>query len=171
MPRPVGRLIIFDTETTGLVAWTVHGFRIYASRPRNAHSARSLADCALHKLSQAPSACAPPSHLKPFFFHWFCCHHLSSDLELFQPGLQGGCKSAHVVFLLKKTTQPTKNWSFAWKKISFFTQKDLPASQKTEIFHEKITKKCQKRYRKEHPSLQKAEVLHEKLKIVIPIGI
>ena len=74
-------------------------------------------------------------------------------------------------FLLKKTTQSTKNWSFAWQKISFFTQKDLTASQKNEIFHEKITKKCEKRYRKEHPSLQKTEVLHEKLKIVRPIGI
>ena len=26
VPRPVGRLIIFDTERTGLVVWTVHGF-------------------------------------------------------------------------------------------------------------------------------------------------
>ena len=47
-------------------------------------------------------------------------------------------------FLLKKTNQPTKNWSFARKKLSFFTQKELPASQKTEILHEKTTKKCQK---------------------------
>ena len=57
------------------------------------------------------------------------------------------------------------------KNMSFFTQKDLTASQKTEILHEKMTKKCQKRYQKEHPSPQKPEVLHEKLKIVLPLGI
>ena len=57
------------------------------------------------------------------------------------------------------------------KKMSFFTQKDLLASQKTEILHEKMTKKCQKRYQKEHPSPQKPEVLHEKLKIVLLMGI
>ena len=28
VPKPVGRLIILDTETTGLVVWIVHGFRI-----------------------------------------------------------------------------------------------------------------------------------------------
>ena len=37
----------------------------------------------------------------------------------------------------KNTTQPRKNWSFAKKHVVFFTQKDLPASQKTEILHEK----------------------------------
>ena len=41
------------------------------------------------------------------------------------------------------------------KNFYFFTQKDLPASQKTEIVHEKMTKKCQKRYQKDHPAPQK----------------
>ena len=44
------------------------------------------------------------------------------------------------------------------KKIVFFTQKDFPASQKTEILHEKMTKKVPKR----PPSTAKTEVLHEK---------
>ena len=57
------------------------------------------------------------------------------------------------------------------KNMSFFTQKDLTASQKTEILHEKMTKKCQKRYQKEHPPPQKPEVLPEKLKNVLPMGI
>ena len=48
------------------------------------------------------------------------------------------------------------------KKMSFFTQKDLPASQKTEILHEKMTKKCQKRYQKEHPALQKLKFFMKK---------
>ena len=43
-------------------------------------------------------------------------------------------------FLLKKRTPPLKNGSFAKKKKYFFTQKDLPASQKTDILHEKLTK-------------------------------
>ena len=67
-----------------------------------------------------------------------------------------------VIFLLKKSIQPPKIRSFVWKKLSFFTLKDLPASQKTEIVHEKMTKKCQKSYQKEHPAPQKPEVLHEK---------
>jgi len=44
----------------------------------------------------------------------------------------------------------------------FFTQKDLPAPQKTEILHEKITKKWQKKVPKRAPSPAKTEVLHEK---------
>ena len=64
-------------------------------------------------------------------------------------------------FLLKKTTQPRKNWSFVWKKLSFFTQKDLPASQKTEFFYEK--KKCQKRYQKDHPDPQKLKFCMKKI--------
>ena len=163
VPRPVGRLRNLDTETTGLVAWTVHGFRVYASRPRNARFARSLAACALHKRSQAPSACAPPSLLKPFFFYWLCCHQLSFGLELFQPGLEGGCTSAHVVFFLKKTTHPPKNWSFAWKKCLILLKKTSQPRKKIK-FCMKKWQKCQKRYRKEHPSPQKPEVLHEKLK-------
>ena len=67
----------------------------------------------------------------------------------------------------------------------FFTQQDLPASQKTEILHEKWQKNDKKRYQKEHPApqklkfcmkknviftqkdhlaSQKTEVLHEKMK-------
>ena len=53
-----------------------------------------------------------------------------------------GTKSQkNVVFLLKKSTQPPKNVKFFIKKSIFFTQKDLPAPQKTEILHEKMTKK------------------------------
>ena len=44
------------------------------------------------------------------------------------------------------------------KVLSFFTQKDLPASQKTEILHEKMTKNVPKR----PPTPAKTEVLHEK---------
>ena len=65
--------------------------------------------------------------------------------------------------------------------LSFFTQKDLPASQKNEILHEKMTKYVPKRptspaktevlhekkkyffTQKDHPAPQKAEVLHEKM--------
>ena len=55
-------------------------------------------------------------------------------------------------FLLKKTTQ-TRNEVLYLKKMSFLTQKDLPASQKTEILHDKKwQKKFQKRYQKEHPA-------------------
>ena len=62
----------------------------------------------------------------------------------------------NLIFLLKKTTQPRKNWSFVWKKLSFFTQKDLPASQKTEFLHDKKwQKKFQKRYQKEHLPAQR----------------
>ena len=46
-----------------------------------------------------------------------------------------------VIFLLKKSTQPPKNVKFCIKKVSFFTQKEHPASQKTEFLHEKMTKK------------------------------
>ena len=127
VPRPVGRLRNFDTETTGLVAWTVHGFRVYASRPRNARFARSLAACALHKRSQAPSACAPPSLLKPFFFYWFCCHQLSFGLELFQPRLQGGCISAHVVFFSQKDHPPPQKLKFCLKKNVFFYSQRPPS--------------------------------------------
>ena len=63
----------------------------------------------------------------------------------------------------KKSIQPLKIRSFVWKKLSFFTLKDLPASQKSEIVHEKMTTNWQKRYRKEHPPPQKPEVLHEKM--------
>ena len=45
----------------------------------------------------------------------------------------------------KKSIQPPKIRSFVWKKLSFFTLKHLPASQKTEIVHEKMTKNWQKR--------------------------
>ena len=68
-----------------------------------------------------------------------------------------------VIILLKKSIQRPKIRSFVWKKLSFFTLKDLPASQKTEIVHEKMTKNWQKRYQKEHPPPQKPEVLHEKM--------
>ena len=44
----------------------------------------------------------------------------------------------------KKSTQPPKNVKFHLKKLSFFTQKYLPAPQKTEILQEKMTKKWQK---------------------------
>ena len=44
----------------------------------------------------------------------------------------------------------------------FFTQKDLPASQKTEILHEKMTKKWQKKVPKRAPSPAKSDILHEK---------
>ena len=47
----------------------------------------------------------------------------------------------NVIFLLKKSIQPRKNVKFCLKKRYFFTQKDLPAPQKTEILHEKMTKK------------------------------
>ena len=57
------------------------------------------------------------------------------------------------------------------KKIVFFTQKDHPASQKTEVVDEKMTKKCKKIYQKEHPAPQKPEVLHENLKTILPMGI
>ena len=51
----------------------------------------------------------------------------------------------------KKSTQPRKNVRFCLKKRYFFTQKDLPAPQKTEILHDKKWhKKFQKRYQKEH---------------------
>ena len=60
-----------------------------------------------------------------------------------------------VVFLLKKSIQPCKNWSFAWKSLSFFTQKDLPASRKTEILNEKMTKNWQKKVPKRAPSRSK----------------
>ena len=53
------------------------------------------------------------------------------------------------------------------KRLSFFPQKDLPASQKTEILHEKMTKNGQKSSPKKARSPVKPEVLHEKLKIVL----
>ena len=46
----------------------------------------------------------------------------------------------NVIFLLQKSIQPQKIRIFVWKKLSFFNLKDLPASQKTEILHEKMTK-------------------------------
>ena len=67
-----------------------------------------------------------------------------------------------VVFVLKKSIQPLKNWSFAWKKLSFLTQKDLPASQKTEILHDKMTKKSTKKFPKRASSPAKSEVLQKK---------
>ena len=73
-----------------------------------------------------------------------------------------------VVFLLKKIIQPPKNWSFAWKKLSFFTQKDLPASQKTEILHEKMKKKSTKK--STHPRKNLKFIL-KKQKIVVHRGI
>merc|ERR1711973_462440 len=42
-----------------------------------------------------------------------------------------------VIFLLKKSIHPPKIQSFVRKKLFFFTLKHLPASQKTEIVHEK----------------------------------
>ena len=66
------------------------------------------------------------------------------------------------IFLLKKATQPRKNLSFAWKILSFFTQKDLPASLKTEFLHKKMTKKVLKKVPKRPPRPAKTEVLHEK---------
>ena len=68
----------------------------------------------------------------------------------------------NLIFLLKKATQPRKNLSFAWKILSFFTQKDLPASLKTEFLHKKMTKKVLKKVPKRPPSPAKTEVLHEK---------
>ena len=47
--------------------------------------------------------------------------------------------------------------------LSFFTQKDLPASQKNEILHEKMTKYVPKR----PTSPAKTEVLHEKKSIFL----
>ena len=44
----------------------------------------------------------------------------------------------------------------------FFTQKDLPASQKTEILHEKWQKNDKKRYQKEHPAPQKLKFCMKK---------
>ena len=44
------------------------------------------------------------------------------------------------------------------KLLSFFTQKDLPASQKTAILHEKMTKMVPKT----RPNPAKSDVLHEK---------
>ena len=49
-----------------------------------------------------------------------------------------------VVFLLKKSTQPLKNVKFFIKKSIFFTQKEHPAPQKTEVLHEKKTQKMTK---------------------------
>ena len=43
-----------------------------------------------------------------------------------------------VFFLLKKSIQPLKNWIFGRKKLYFYTQKYLPAPQKTEVLHEKL---------------------------------
>ena len=77
------------------------------------------------------------------------------------------------IFLLKKTTQ-TRNEVLYLKKISFLTQKDLPASQKTEILHDKKWKKSSKKGTKKSTQPRKSfkfEVLHEKLKIVLPMGI
>ena len=71
----------------------------------------------------------------------------------------------------KKTTHPRKNWSFAWKKCIFFTQKDHPAPQKAEVLHEKMTKNWQKVDQKNEKPPVKPEVLHEKLKTVLPMGI
>ena len=43
--------------------------------------------------------------------------------------------------------------------MSFFTQKDLPALQKTEFLHDKKwQKKFQKRYQKEHPAPHKFQI-------------
>ena len=50
-----------------------------------------------------------------------------------------------VIFSLKKSIQPPKIRSFVWKKLSIFTLKDLPASQKTEIVHEKKRQKNNKK--------------------------
>ena len=63
-----------------------------------------------------------------------------------------------VIFLLKKSTQPPKNVKFCIQKVSFFTQKEHPASQKTEFLHEKMTKNVPKRL----PTPAKTEVMHEK---------
>ena len=59
-----------------------------------------------------------------------------------------------VIFLHKKSIQPRKNRSFAWKKLSIFTQKDYPAPQKTELLHKKMTKTWLKNdKKKEKPPL------------------
>ena len=83
-------------------------------------------------------------------------------------------------FYSKKASSPAKPEILPKKQCLFFTQKDLPASQKTEILHEKMTKKGTKKStqppknvnffikksnfftQKEHPASQKTEVLHEK---------
>ena len=62
----------------------------------------------------------------------------------------------------KKELRTAKNLSFVWKKLSFFTLKDLPASQKKEILHEKMTKNWQKKFPKRASSPAKTKVLQEK---------
>ena len=51
---------------------------------------------------------------------------------------------------------------FRMKKIVFLTQKDLSDSQKTEIVHDKMTKKSTKKFPKRASSPAKSEVLQKK---------
>ena len=61
--------------------------------------------------------------------------------------------------MFQKGPPSSQKLNFYMKKnILFFTQNDHPASQKTEIVHEKMTKKVPKRAH----SPAKTEVLHEK---------
>ena len=69
--------------------------------------------------------------------------------------------------VLTKSTRPRKNWCFTWKKLSFFTQKYLPAPQKTKNLNEQFTKNDQKVPKKKETRHFIFEVLHEKLKIVL----
>ena len=52
----------------------------------------------------------------------------------------------NVIFLLKKRTQPRKNWSLTWKYLSILIQKDYPASKKNWIFAWKNDKKSTKKW-------------------------
>ena len=45
----------------------------------------------------------------------------------------------------------------------FFTQKDHPASQKTEVLHEKMKKNDKKRNLKQHPAPQKLKFCMKKV--------
>ena len=63
-----------------------------------------------------------------------------------------------VVFVLKRSIQPPKNWSFAWKYILFLLKKTSQPPKKLKFCIKKMTKKVPKR----PPSPEKTEVLHKK---------
>ena len=87
----------------------------------------------------------PPSPAKPEVLHEKKCNFLVKKTSQLRKKLKFCMKKwqKNNKKVPKKSAQPRKNWSFAWKKLSFFTQKYHPAPQKTDFFNEKMTKSWQ----------------------------
>ena len=137
VPRPVSRLIIFDTETTGVVAWIVHGFRIYASRRRNAlrvlagglRAAQALASsfCLCSSISSItfflPLILLPPPQLPSRALStWTTGRMYKRTCPFFyskrptSPPKTEVLLEKNCLFLLKKSSQPRKKLKFCMKR-------------------------------------------------------